>query len=365
MLSARPALRTLPSYHPPLAGRDGLRLDFNENTTGCSPCVLECLRALSGEDLARYPERAPTEAQVAGFLNVTPAQLLLTNGVDEAIHLLCQTYLDPGDEALIVEPTYSMYRIYVMAAGAHVVGIPAEDNFRFPVEELRRQITPRTRLIAIANPNNPTGTVASQSDLLRIAHSAQSAAVLVDEAYFEFYGQTLIGECQNSTNLFVARTFSKVYGLAGLRIGALVGPLEQMLTLRRVSSPYNVNGVALACLPAALADRDYVCRYVDEVLDSRTRLERALQSNGVAYWPSQANFILFRVGSAQAAGAFVERMHRRGILVRNRTNDLGCEGCVRVTLGTGEDTDRLLSALQETFDELGISRSQPQGAGRP
>src|SRR5579872_4047946 len=136
MLSPREAVRTLPSYHPPLAGRDGLRLDFNENTIGCSPRVLERLRTLGPEDLARYPEREPVETLVAKFLDITPSELLLTNGVDEAIHLLCETYLEPGDEALIVVPTYSMYRIYMMAAGAQLISIRAAKDFTFPLEEV-------------------------------------------------------------------------------------------------------------------------------------------------------------------------------------------------------------------------------------
>ncbi len=353
MLRPREAVRTLPSYHPPLAGRDGLRLDFNENTVGCSPRVIERLGQLTPEQLARYPEREPVEATVADFLGVAASELLLTNGVDEAIHLLCETYLDPGDEVLIVVPTYSMYQIYAMAAGAKVTGVPAREEFRFPVEDLCHSITPRTRLIAIANPNNPTGTVAPPDELLRIALSAPSAAVLVDEAYFEYYGQTLLARRGESPNLFVARTFSKVYGLAGLRVGALVGQPNQMSALRRVSSPYNVNAVALACLPEALADRTYVEEYVSEVRESRRRLERALEGAGIQFWPSQANFVLARGG---AATPFVECMRRRGILVRDRSSDQGCAGCVRITLGPRAHADRLLVALQETFDEMGIGQ---------
>src|SRR5262249_33996581 len=152
----------------------------------CSPRVLEKLRGISAEDIARYPERAPAEKVAAGFLGVAESQLLLTNGVDEAIHLLCQTYIEPGDDALIVVPTYSMYRIYMAAAGAHIISVPTAEGFRFPTSEVLRRITPRTRLIAIANPNNPTGAVVAADDLLRIARSAPRSAVLADEAYFEF-----------------------------------------------------------------------------------------------------------------------------------------------------------------------------------
>jgi histidinol-phosphate aminotransferase len=353
MLRPREAVRTLPSYHPPLAGRDGLRLDFNENTVGCSSRVLERLRRLGAEDFARYPEREPVEAAVAEMLGVDPTELLLTNGVDEAIHLLCQTYLEADDQAVIVVPTYSMYRIYIMAAGAKVISVPAGENFQFPTDDLCKAVTPRTRLIAIANPNNPTGTVAPERDLLQIARSAPGTAVLVDEAYFEFYGQSVMAARDEFPNLFVARTFSKAYGLAGLRIGILMGDAEQMQVVRRVSSPYNVNAAALACLPETLNDQSYIQQYVSEVRESRAKLERALEAAGIQFWPSQANFVLARVG---AASAFVEHMRRRGILVRDRSGDPGCEGCVRITLGPHGHTDRLLAALQETLEEAGIGQ---------
>jgi histidinol-phosphate aminotransferase len=357
MLSPRPAIRTLPAYHPPLAGRDGLRLDFNENTVGCSPRVLARLHQMTAEDLARYPEREPVEQKVAEFLGVSPPELLLTNGVDEAIHLLCQTYLEPGDEALIVVPTYSMYRIYMMAAGASVISVPAGKKFEFPSEVVSASITRRTRLIAIANPNNPTGSVARCEDLLRIARLASDTAVLIDEAYFEFHGGTLLSQCAELSNLFVARTFSKAYGMAGLRVGALVGNSDQMRTIRLVSSPYNVNAVALACLPEAIADRPFIREYVEEIIESRASLESTLKVSGIPFWPSHANFVLAQVAPDRAASvAFVEHMRQRGILVRDRSSDHGCEGCVRFTLGPKAHTERLLTALQEVFKEFGAAQ---------
>ena len=366
MLSSRSAVRALPAYHPPLAGREGLRFDFNENTVGCSPRVLDRLRKLGPEELARYPEREATEAAVADFLQVTTPEVLLTNGVDEAIHLLCQTYLEAGDEGLIVVPTYSMYRIYMMSAGAHVVNIPAGKDFQFPAQSLQQSVTSRTRLIIVANPNNPTGTVAKKEDVLQIARSAPQAAVLVDEAYFEFYGQTMLEKRSDVPNLFVARTFSKAYGLAGLRAGVLVGNPGQMEALRLVASPYNVNAVALACLPVALADQAYVQQYVTGVRESRVRLERLLEASGIQFWPSEANFVLAHVGrTARDSAAFVEHLRRKGILIRDRSSDPGCEGCARITLGPREHADRMLVALLEAFDELGIAQQEKMGAARP
>src|SRR5579859_4911956 len=262
MLEARAAVKSLHTYRPPLAGRQGLRLDFNESTVGCSPRVLARLRSLDAEMLARYPEREPVEGAAADFLGLDAAELLLTNGVDEAIHLLCSTYLEPGDEAIIVAPTFAMYAIFAQAEGARLIQVLSGKNFAFPFEELLLRISQRTRLIAVANPNNPTGAAVPSAVLFQVARAAPQAALLVDEAYFEFHGETILNSIGHPANLFVARTFSKAYGLAGLRIGILAGAAGQMALLRRVVSPYNVNAVALAVLPEALQDQEYVEHYV-------------------------------------------------------------------------------------------------------
>ncbi|MFZ3210954.1 MAG: histidinol-phosphate transaminase [Terriglobales bacterium] len=350
MLEAREAVRKLKEYHPPLGGRVGLRLDFNENTVGCSPRVLERVRQLQFDQLARYPERESVERQIAAHLGVDCAGLLLTNGVDEAIHLVCETYLEVGDEVLIVVPTFSMYEIYAAATGARVITIPAGPEFRYPTDDVLARISPRTRLIAIANPNNPTGAVVARGDLLRVLRAAPDAAVLVDEAYFDFYGESLLEEVANSPNLFVARTFSKAYGLAGLRIGVLVGNAAQMAMVRRVGSPYNVNAVALACLPEAFADQDYVRQYVAEVRQGREQLEQELRSLRLRFWPSQANFVLVLIGERH--GDFVRAMRERGILVRDRSRDPGCDGCVRISVGLGGQTEQLIVALREALCEI-------------
>jgi histidinol-phosphate aminotransferase len=353
MLSARKALQTLQEYHPPLAQREGLRLDFNENTEGCSPRVLQRLKEITADDLARYPERSPVEAVVATHLGLAPEQVLLTNGVDEAIHLLCETYLEPQDEVLVVTPTFSMYEIYAAATGAGVVRVQCEADFQFPLARVLQSITPATRLIAVASPNNPTGTVADREELLQIAAAAPQAALLVDEAYFEFHGKTVIGDIAGLENLFVARTFSKAYGLAGLRIGILAGPRQQMPQVRRVSSPYSVNAVALAVLPAALADSEHISCYVSQVKSGRERVERELAALELHSWPSQANFLLVRIGEKHRD--FVAAMRQRGILVRDRSSDPGCEGCVRITIGSDAQTARLIPALAEVARDLKLS----------
>jgi len=354
MLEARAAVKSLHAYRPPLAGRQGLRLDFNESTIGCSPRVLARLHSLDAEALARYPEREPVEKQVADFLGIDSARVLLTNGVDEAIHLLCSAYLEPEDEALIVVPTFAMYAVFAQAEGARLVQVLAGENFIFPLEGLLSRISPKTRLIAVANPNNPTGAAVACEVLLQIARAAPHAAVLVDEAYFEFHGETILHHTPWPTNLFMARTFSKAYGLAGLRIGILAGAAEQMAMVRRVATPYNVNTVALALLPEALRDQAYVKDYVADVQGGRAALEQELKTLGLRCWPSRANFVLVRVGPAHAE--FIQALRARGILVRDRHTDPGCEGCVRLTVGSLEHVRTLIAALRDVVEKLGVHR---------
>ena len=344
------AVRRMKEYHPPLGDRSGVRLDFNENTFACSPRVLEALGKISRGDLTRYPEREPIERRVAEPLGLAPAQVMLTNGVDEAIHVLCQTYLDAGTEVLLPVPTYSMYEVYASGTPARMVTVPAEDGFRFPADALLAAITPATRLIAIANPNSPTGQAARREDLLRIIEAAPHAAVLVDEAYYHFFGETVLDLVGRVPNVIVARTFSKAYGLAGLRLGVLCAAEEQMHWMRRAISPYSVNSVALACLTAALEDEGYLRWYAQEVLASRAEFEAALGRLGVPYWPSQANFVLVKIGPKHRQ--FVEAMRVHNVLVRDRSNDPGCDGCVRITVGTREHTQLGIAALEHSLAEI-------------
>ena len=358
MVKATPAPRlrvqAMKEYHPPLGKRDLLRLDFNENTLACSPRVREALNAITTGALTLYPEREPVEKIVAHTLGLDPAQCVLTNGVDEAIHVLFETFLEAGDELLLPVPTYTMYEVYASATDAKAVPVLADDDLAFPYEKLLAAITPRTKIIAIANPNSPSGTVATREQLLEIARRAPQAVVLVDEAYFHFFGETVIDLIGKVPNLMLARTFSKAYGLAGLRLGLLAGPVESMQWIRRVLSPYSVNSLALACLPPALADEEYLNWYVAEVRAARSEFEAALDVLNVRRWPSQANFVLVDIGAKHEE--FVEHMRAAGVLVRDRSADPGCDGRVRITMGTREQIKRAIAALEQTMAALRASQ---------
>jgi histidinol-phosphate aminotransferase len=346
-------------YHPPLGNRDALRLDFNENTLACSPKVRETLAQISAGALTRYPEREPVEAIVAAHLGLKIEQAVLTNGVDEAIHVLFETFLEAGDELLLPVPTYTMYEVYASATDAHVKTVQAADDLQFPFERLMAAIKPRTKVIAIANPNSPSGSVATREQLLELSRRAPQAVVLVDEAYFHFYGESVMDCVGSAPNLFIARTFSKAYGLAGLRLGLLAGPAELISWVRRVLSPYSVNSLALACLPRALEDTPYLDWYVSEVLAARSEFEAALDAaalNGSSLrrWPSRANFILVEIGAQHAE--FVRLMRAAGVLVRDRSSDPGCDGRVRITIGTQEQMRSAAVALYQALAVLRIER---------
>ena len=214
---------------------------------------------MTAEELTKYPEREPVERIVAEHFGLQGGQVLLTNGVDEAIHLMCCAFLEAEDEALIATPSFFMYDVSVQMMTPHLEKVQADATLEFPFERFMAAITERTKLIIVASPNNPTGAVVSREQLLAIAAAAPQAVLMVDEAYYHFHGESVMDDLAAVPNLIVARTFSKAYGLANLRIGMLAGNAELLKYVRKVSSPYNVNGVALDCLPVALADEEYRC----------------------------------------------------------------------------------------------------------
>jgi histidinol-phosphate aminotransferase len=358
LMSVKPrkAVLEMPEYHPPLAGREALRLDFNENTFEPSPRVTERLRRLTAEGLTRYPEREPVERIVAAHFGLQADQVLLTNGVDEAIHLICATFLEAEDEALVWTPSFFMYDVSVQMMTPHLRKVQSDATLAFPVERFLAGITEGTKLIIVASPNNPTGAVVSREHLLAIAAAAPQAVLMVDEAYYHFHGESTIGDVSTVPNLIVARTFSKAYGLASLRIGMLAGDAKLLKYIRKVSSPYNVNGVALDCLPVALADEAYVAWYAEQVRAGRERMMDGLRELGVPFFPSHANFVLMNIGSKHKE--LVAAMRAHGVLLRDRSADPGCSGFVRITIGIEEHVTRGLAALKAALREIGWQRQQ-------
>lgn len=347
-LTPRAAVLKMAPYSPPTGGRAGkLRLDFNENTVGCSPRVIECLTEwLTADRLTIYPEYVEARRELAAFFGVDQAQLLLANGTDEAIQVLINTYVDDDDDVLLLRPSYAMYRFYAEVAGGAIREIDYHaGDLSFPLDELLAAITPRTRAVLIANPNNPTGTGVELGAIERLLTLASHAAVLIDEAYFEFCGVTALPLIARYPNLFVSRTFSKVYGMAAMRMGCVFSHARNVAYMHKAQSPYSVNMLAALAARAAIRDTGYVRRYVDEALASRKIICEGFDRMGIAYFPSQANFVLFRAGDR--AIAVRDKLREAGVLIRDRSYEIA--GCVRVTVGTREQAARFLSALKEIW----------------
>ncbi|HUG82167.1 MAG TPA: histidinol-phosphate transaminase [Bryobacterales bacterium] len=347
----RPAIQRMAPYVPPTGGRHGkLRLDFNENTVGCSPRVAALLARISEPDfLAAYPEYNQARPKIAAWLGLEPEQLLLTNGTDEAIHCLINTYIDPGDEVLIPWPAYSMYQFYTELAGAlpHRVLYRAPDLV-FPLDELLGAINDNTRAILLANPNNPTGGAIRLAAIEKILSRAGDAAVLIDEAYFEFYNVTALDLLDAYPNLFVSRTFSKTYGMAGFRVGCLLSQAENIALAAKGQSPYSVNSLAAACAMEAIEDQKFIKNYVAEALDARRLLREGLDKLGIAHHRSEANFVLAQFGDSLSdvcAG-----LREKGILIRDRGHEI--PGAARITAGTREQAATLLTALEEVLAKV-------------
>jgi histidinol-phosphate aminotransferase len=348
-IKPRPAVAAMAPYHPPTAGRNGkLRLDFNENTVGCSPRVIDIIKdRIAAEGLTIYPEYGEAKGAIARYFNVDPSHFVFTNGTDEAIQVFVNTYVDDGQEVVILKPSYAMYRFYSEVAGAKIVEVEyPQPDLEFPLQALLDAITPDTRAVLLANPNNPTGTGVSLLGIERILHRARKAVVLVDEAYYEFSGVTALTEIERVPNLFVCRTFSKVFGMAAMRLGCLFSHPANITYLHKAQSPYSVNSLAVMAAQAAVEDHAYVETYVAEVLAARELLCVGLEKLGITYIPSSANFVLGRFG--ERAVEVRDALRGQGILVRDRSYEAA--GCVRITVGTREQTRRLLAALEEVWN---------------
>ena len=343
-IPVRRAVERMRPYHPPLEGRtDKLRLDFNENPIGCSPAVRRALARLSAASISAYPEQETVRRKAARYFGVRREELLLTNGTDEALSLVVNTFVESGDRVLFVEPTYAMYRFYSELAGARIVAPRYDCEVHFPWNDVLAALRQGPRVLFLPNPNSPTGNLLSHGELRRVLKAATRTMVVIDEAYFEFSGVTVIPWIRRHKNLIVTRTFSKTTGLAGLRLGCIFVNPDMAATMRKAQSPYPVNIAALAAAEAAMRDRAFIARTVGEVQRGRRELERGLERLGVKWFPSAGNFLLVYFG--ERSKRIVAELERRGILLRDRSSDFGGEGYVRITLGTLAQTRRLLREL--------------------
>ena len=340
-------------YQKPPELYDGLRLHQNENTGGCSPKVLAALAALRPDQIGFYPPYAAATEAVAKYLGVPQEQITLANGLDEGIMALAVAYLrasigGPQLEAIVPEPAFEIFRFDTAVAGGTLVQVMPRPEFAFPLDEVLAAITPRTRVVFLTNPNNPTGVGMPLDAIRTIADRVPPGAVVfVDEAYAEFAGESFIPALDAFPNVIVGRTFSKAFGLAGLRIGCLVGAPDTMYPIRQAIPVYSVNIAAVAAVQAALGDLDYLRRYLAEVAESKQLLYAACDRLGLRYFPSRSNFVLVCAGDR--IDALVKGAFDRGVYLRDRSTEPGCAGCLRIATGVVEHTRRAVAVMEEVL----------------
>jgi histidinol-phosphate aminotransferase len=312
--------------------------------------VIDAIRRLKPTDISTYPSYPSLVLAIARYFDVDPEWVLLTNGLDEGILMAAVGHISKARihdaETIVPTPAFDPYPNSTAAAGATAIRVPANPDLSFPTDAVIRAITPRTRMIFLNTPNNPTGQLISIEDLKRISRAAGHAIVLIDEAYIEFGGESFVPHVTQHPNVLVGRTFSKAYGLAGMRVGIVIGQPPALQPVRDVTLPFNINVIALTAVQAALEDTDFLPRYAAEVAESREMLYAACRRLGLQYWESAANYVLVRVGETTP---FIQALSARRIHVRDRSKDPATPGCVRITTGVLEHTKAAIAALESVM----------------
>lgn len=325
-----------------------IKLDANENPYGCSPRVRQALAVYPYFNI--YPDngQAILRESLAGYTGIDAKQIVAGNGGDQIIDLVLRLFVAPGDEVINCTPAFEMYRFTTGVRGGTLVEVPRGEDFAVKVKAVKAAIGEKTKIILLANPNNPTGTITSRQDILEIADTG--IPVLVDEAYYEFSKETVAPLVGKYENLMVARTFSKWAGLAGLRVGYGIFPAKIADYLLKIKPPYNVNVAALVAVQESLKDIDYLMSNVKAIIAERERLFHELEKmKWLKPLPSQANFILCSVLSGEAS-QLQQKLRDRGILVRYFDRPL-LKSFIRISVGKPEHTDALIKALQEIEEE--------------
>ena len=346
----RREVESLHAYSAPLEGRrQMLRLDFNENTIGPSPTVVEALRGIPADHIAIYPEyNGLREAVVANLgLPLQPDQVGLFNGVDAALHAIFHAYGDRGETLLTTSPTFGYYSPCAQMQGMVINAIPYEGpQFAFPLEAIREALQSAPRLLLLCNPNNPTGTRLAPERILELAASAPHTLVVVDELYEAFSGDSVLplANFNAMPNLLVLRSLAKTAGLAGLRIGFAIGHAAVVDRISRVTGPYDINSFAVTAAFAALKDQAYVDGYVTQVIEARRWMAEQLQAAGLRHHVEGGNYLL--LWPQQPPAEVDQALRQAGILVRAMTGKPLIDGSLRVSIGTLEQMQRFWAAYQ-------------------
>lgn len=357
---AAPHIVALSAYEPgkpakelqrELGISDVVKLASNENPYGPSPQAIEAVAGAS-LDLHRYPDPRGYELRsaLADHHGVTTAEIGLGNGSNELIDLICRVFASRGEHAVFGHPSFPCYRIGSIAQELRYTAVPLRDHLHWNVDDLLRAITPQTKLLFVANPNNPTGSYIGRTEIERLLRSVpERVLAVIDEAYVEYADAEDFAAAtelrHTRQRLAILRTFSKAYALAALRVGYVIGTPELVAHLDRLRAPFNVGTAGQVAALAALGDQAHLRATVEATLASRTEMSQALQAMGLRVAPSQANFVLVHVG--RPGRAVYQALLHEGVIVRPMPEPL--DSWLRVTVGLPTENDRLLRSLRSVL----------------
>ena len=346
MIKPKKNIQNLKGYTIPSAIKECvLKLDANENLYGASPKVYEALKTLGQKEISFYPAYGELRQKIAEFNRFEVSNIKVTDGADEALSGIIQAYLGEGDFFLTLKPSFEMPVIYAKIAGAQVLETEYDANFTFPVEMFDAYLSDeRVKVVYLATPNNPTGTIISPEILSRILAKSRNKAVILDETYANFYGESFKGVVRKYDNVFIVRSFSKDFGLAGLRLGYVISAEENIKVLDKVISPYSVNAAAIVAGLAALKDFKYFLDIKNEVARSKIKLTKLFTSLGCKVYPSEANFILINCG--QKFDYLCELFERNNIAVKKFKDNELLKNHIRITIPPENKLDLIEDAVK-------------------
>jgi len=351
----RPELVTMKGYVPieptevlsqraELPSSKVIKLDGNENPYGCSPKVYQALASYPYYHNYPDPEQSELRKALEKYTGLGHRHIVCGMGSDELIDLILRLFLRPGDEVINCPPTFGMYSFSTDICGGKVVDVPRTENFNLDIVAIKKALTGRTKVIFVASPNNPTGNITTEHEIMELVGTGK--IIVVDEAYFEFSNATMANLVPNYPNLIVLRTFSKWAGLAGLRIGYGLFPAAVTGYLMKIKPPYNANAAAQTAVLASLADIEYLRANVARIVTERERLFCKLKElNWIKPHPSSGNFILCSLPEGKAKETW-QQLRKKGIFVRYFDNSR-LKDCLRISVGKPEDTNALVKALEE------------------
>ena len=346
-------IKKISHYTPPLEGRserDYLLLDFNERTIPPSPKVKKALkRFIDSDRLQVYPEYGDLEEKIAQYAGVNSEEVMVTNGGDQGIDIICRAFLNEGDKVIIPFPEFAMHYQSAGVQGAEILEPRYKKEGKLPLDEILELMNDReVKLIIFSNPNNPTGIFTPVEDVERILKKAKERdiALLHDEAYFEFSGITAKDLIENYDNLYIIRTFAKAFGLVASRAGYVISKEENIQELKKIRGPYDVNMFAKTAILAALEDKKYMEDYVREVMEkSKPKLESFFREKEIFFYPSKANFLLLKISHPDK---IIEDLKSKGILVRPKSAPDG-QKAIRVSIGSLKDTEKFISVFDKSL----------------